>query len=121
MNGLPRRALRSCERARDQLLAGAALAGDQHRRVALGDGLDAVASSRSIGGLRPMMARRRRALALRCDSSARACSSSRLRARWLGDALHLQDELVDVERLGQVVVRAFLQRGDRVGDGGVAR
>ena len=32
----------------------------------------------------------------------------------LGDALHAQRDLVDLERLGQVVVRAFLDRGDRV-------
>ncbi len=33
----------------------------------------------------------------------------------LGDALQLEQQLVDLERLGQVVVGAFLERGDRVG------
>src|SRR5438270_254063 len=36
-----------------------------------------------------------------------------------GDPLQLEDDLVEVERLGEVVVGAFLERRDRVVDRGV--
>ncbi len=108
------------QRARHQLLAGAALAGDQHGRVALGDGLDPIGE-----------AEHRRAAS---DDRARPWSRAvRLALRQLGarlfelplerplggDPLQLEDHLVEVEGLGQVVVGAFLERGDRVVDGGV--
>jgi hypothetical protein len=108
------------QRARHQLLAGAALAGDQHRRVALGDGLDPVEQPQHRG-------------AASDDGAGALAGAVRLALRQLGarlfqlalerplggDPLQLQDDLVDVERLGQIVVGAFLQRRDRVVDGGV--
>ena len=53
---------------------------------------------------------------LAADSSTRACSSSRRSARCSAMRLTLHHQLVDVERLGQVVVGALLQGGDRVRD-----
>ncbi len=56
---------------------------------------------------------------LRCDSSARACSELALERPLGGDPLQLKNDLVEVEGLGEVVVGALLERGDRVVDGGV--
>ena len=118
MNGFARARAALVQRARDQLLAGAALAGDQHGRVALRDGVDAVEQPqhrRAAPDDRPRAVRARLALRQLGARLLQLALERALRA----DALHLQDDLVDVERLGEVVVRAFLERGDRVGDRGV--
>jgi hypothetical protein len=103
------------QRARDQLLAGAGLAGDQHAgldRVDLGDQLEHLlhraALAEQLGEPDPageLVAQREVVL----DQ----------RALLQGAADHRVD-LVDLERLGQVVVRALLHRGDR-GVGGRER
>ena len=89
------------ERARHQLLAGAALAGDHHREV---------------GAHQPRqhavdLLHRRRTADQRQRSSASALVGRRLRRRGRGQrALHHVDELAQVERLRQIFEGAALGR-----------
>ena len=108
------------QRARHQLLAGAALAGDQHGRVALGDGLDPVGQAQhrraaSDDGARP----RSRSVRLALRQLGARLLQLPLERPLGGDPLQLEDDLVEVERLGEVVVGAFLERRDGVVDRGV--
>jgi hypothetical protein len=102
------------QRVRHQLLAGAALAGDQHGRLALRDGVDAVEQAQHGRAAPDDVAAR---LALR-QLGPRPLELA-LQGQLRGDAIHLQDDLRDVEGLGDVVVGAFLERRDRVRHGAV--
>src|SRR5262249_1975497 len=98
---LPRRVV--VERARDELLAGAALAGDEHRRRRVGDALEHVVD---LG----------EAVRRADDPEARAARPGLRRRRLLAGELprlqRLADDLADlvlVERLREVIERAELQ------------
>ena len=94
--------------ARDHFLAGAALTGDEHRRVVLGDPRDerqCPPHGRTLG-----------------DETALGGSRGQLRSEaghFLPQSLPLlrlaqgEHDLVRAERLGEIVVRAFLHRGNR--------
>ena len=107
-NGPCARRLRVVKRARDQLLAGAALAGDQHGRVGVRHAVDQVEHLR-IAGLDADDLLDRRAAP---TSWRRRLTSSRSARCWTarcdGQTQHL-----DVERLGDEVVGAGADRGDR--------
>ena len=92
------------QRARDQLLAGARFAGDQHRRVATataGRWRGTPPASPAPGRASRATSRGRLARGLAAQAFAR-------RARRIS-----VDRLVDVERLGQIFERAALERRDR--------
>ena len=100
------------QRAREQLLAGAALAFEQHRRVG---------RRRAVQRQRHLLQRRHRRRrsaarrgAARAPPSA-ACSRSRSR-RCVERALDHQQQMIGIDRLGEEVERAFLHRRDRVLD-----
>ena len=117
MNGLSRARRVLVQRARDELLAGAALAGDEHRGRRVGDALEHRVERRGSLGLSPMIPKRAvpRASARPASRVASAPARSRVRSALRDDGAHL----ALVERLGQVVERAGLQRLDRVVDGAV--
>ena len=99
----PRAAARGA--AGHQLLAGAGLAGDQHGRVALRDGVDA---SRGAG-------RWRRRADDPCRSPCREARRARSRAlapvvRRCSIATHPLHDLVEIERLGEIVLGTSLER-----------
>jgi hypothetical protein len=102
------------DRARDQLLAGAALAGDQHRGVAVGDAVDELADGadrRAVAddaGHRPG---RGQGLTQPPHLAAGPAVLDRARDRQL--------DLIGIERLGHEVPRAGAQRRDRGGDVGL--
>ena len=105
-NGLPRTGPTLVERPRDQLLARAALPANENRRVAGRDGVHPVHSLEHL----------RRA----ADDRLVGVVLGELRPRVvellhegpvLGDAADPSSDLVDVERLGQIVVRPLLDRG----------
>ncbi len=98
------------QRAGDELLAGAGLAGDHHREVGLGE-----AGEHAINVLH------RRATADQRESLARLGREPLHFAPGLGErATDHRDELVQIEGLGQIFVSAALGRGDR-GHKGVLR
>ena len=118
------------DRARDQFLAGAGLAGHQHRRHAARDLLDQRAHllhrRRKAGHARQRLAHRRGGR--RGGAPAAAPRRGRRRSPKAGSPARPSDrraaaaerrgddgaELLQVDRLGQVVVGAGLQRLDRV-------
>jgi hypothetical protein len=102
----PRRVV--VDRARDQLLAGAALAGDQHRRGRAGDPADQ--SEDLLHGLGPRDDVLEAVLALDLALQPRDLSPQRALGQRLVDQ---EQELLDLERLGDVVVGAELDRLDR--------
>ena len=101
-NGLLRRGLALVDRARQQLLAGAALAGDQHARIGAGDHVR----------LRELLFHHG---AARDDLGAPVfvgCAEA-------GDAqrlLHLVEQLLLVDRLGEEAERAHLRGLHRIGN-----
>ena len=103
------------QRARHQLLARSALARDDHRRVAVRDRLHALDQREHAGRVSDqLIAARRRALQLPADRDDVAVQRPEG-----GQPLQLNAQLLEVDRLGQVVEGPLLQDGDRVGDGGV--
>ena len=90
-------------RARDELLAGAALAVNEDRRGRVGGMRDLLVDRRASPAVRPRMPfrRQRRRVWRRRRRRARACASARSTAR-----LHFRD----VERLADVVERARAHR-----------
>ena len=94
---------------RHQLLAGAALAGDEDRRVARTDRVDAIEHAQRRG---------RRANdggAIVTLGEARACFTELpVDSALIGDPLDAHRQLIEIERLGEVIVGALLERGDRV-------
>jgi hypothetical protein len=102
----PRRVV--VDRARDQLLAGAALAGDQDRRGRAGDPADQ--SEDLLHGLGPRDHVLEAVLALDLALQPRDLSPQRALGQGLVDQ---EQELLDLERLGDVVVGAELDRLDR--------
>ena len=96
------------QRARDELLAGAALAGDQHGRVGLGDAVDQVADLPHRRARADDLARQRAAV----DLLAQPLDLGAQRAV-LHRALERERELLDLERLGDEVVGAGADRRDR--------
>ena len=107
-NGSPRRGLQRVDRAREHVLARAALAEQQHRDVRLGGAPRGVeravhhrrAAESSSGG---------------SSSARRSARLSRRRARHLENALDEQADLVERERLHEVVERALAHRLDGPG------
>jgi hypothetical protein len=102
------------EGAGDQLLAGAALAGDQHRRAGAGDAFDQREDRLHLGALADDV---REGVALRQLAAQVHVLDPQLGLleRLLADHL----ELFDVERLRDVVEGARLHRLDRRAGGGV--
>ena len=94
--------------ARDQLLAGAALAGDQHRHVLGGDAANGLVDLAAWRGRsrrwRPPRRRPAAVSATTAGSRIRRATSSASPTTW--------PQLVQVERLEQVVVGALLHRLD---------
>src|SRR5205085_2426222 len=103
------------ERARDELLAGSALALDEHGRFARGEGLDAVEQPRH----------RRRTADDRLAGTRRELRPRlreiTLEAALLVDPREHVEELIGLEWLREEIGRAVLQRADRFGDGAVRR
>ena len=97
------------QHARDQLLAGAALAGHQHGRVAARHHVDEPGHPPHRGRLPDQ-----RHLALAPRQLDPRLLQLHAQGPVLGDAMDLQQQLVDVEGLGQVVERTLLQGRDRV-------
>ena len=96
------------ERARDELLAGAALAGDQHGRVAVGDAAD------QLDRLADRRARARDAVDRHVAVGGRAQALDlALQRQVLERAADRDRERVDLHRLGDEVVGAGADRGDR--------
>ena len=91
------------QRARDELLAGAGFAGDEHRRVRLRQAADRAEH---------LLHRGRLARAFPAPRRARrsACAPARRFGRRAADQ---RERVVDVERLRQVLVGAALERRDR--------
>ena len=99
------------QRARDQLLAGAGLAGDHHRQVGLHQPREQRKMS-CIAGERPTSG---------MFSSAASSSDASPPALRLGErAPDDRDQFLEIERLGQIFVGAALGRLDR-GHEGVLR
>ena len=109
MNGLRRARAVLVQRARDQLLAGARFAGDQHRRRSTAKG------GRSRGTPPASPAPGRGSPASRPAARVALGFAPALVER-AADELH---RLVDVERLRQVLERAALERGDRAVEVGI--
>ena len=101
------------QRARDQFLAGAGLAGDQHRQRRLREAADRAEQRRASPACRRPAHRRRArpAAQRRAASSAAARGAERARGE--------RDRIVEVERLGQELVRAAAERAGGAGDVGV--
>ena len=92
------------QRARDQLLAGARFAGDQHRHARARQAADGAEHLLHRGRLAEQLAESSR---LGCGLRAAAA------LRWRAARAHELDGLVDVERLRQVFERAALVGGHR--------
>src|SRR5687767_8564363 len=104
------------EPPRDELLARAALAGDEHRGLALRDCVHAVHDAHHPR--RPAYKPRARVWnGGECGAGAGQLTFELSR---FGNALNPHLDLVEIERLGEVVMRALLQRGDGVSDLAVA-
>ena len=97
------------KRAGDQLLAGAGLAGDQHGGVAVGDPADHLDRLADRGARAGDAVDRRVACGHLCAGGV----TSRLRIRCSSARLDRDREGVDLHRLGDEVVRAGADRGDR--------
>ena len=102
------------ERARDQLLAGAALAGDQHRGVGVGDPLDQRRATCASPGSSPSSVVEAPRLG---DARGAGASPRRASVRCCTARAERERERVDLDRLGDEVVGAGADRGDRVSRG----
>ena len=107
MSGRSRSALRGVDGARDQLLAGAGLAGDQHRALGLRD------QARGPNHLLHQAAAADDAVVVELlVALGDQVAVLRAQTLMLERARHDHEQLVDVERLLQVVERAELHRGN---------
>src|SRR4051812_523962 len=93
------------EDLRDELLARAALTGDQHRRVAWREGFNLSKQACERGRLSDQAASR-----FRLGDRVPRALELRLEPAMLSEPLHALDELAQLERFGQIIGGAFFER-----------
>ena len=106
-NGLVRARAEAVDGARDELLAGAALARDEHARRCVGATFSISWKSRCIGALVPI-------ISYFASCSRETSASARFGVRRLEHVLHADEHALAGERLLEEVARAELDGVDRV-------